>query len=454
MASPTLRIDDIIEANPMGRFQRRILLLCTLVIVFDGFDVLAIAFAAPAVSAQLGIAKSQLGYVFSAGLLGMTLGALVLGPVGDKIGRRWAVIASVAIFGLFTLLTGFADSLALLLLARFLTGLGLGGAMPNATALITEYVADRHRNLVVAVIFLGMPVGGILGGLIAGQMIPALGWPSIFFLGGLAPLALVPVLMRWLPESPRFLIEQARDNDPQLRAIAAGIEQRGQIPPDAGFSHEHHPVPAMPVKALFSAGYARDTLLLWLAYFCNLMVVYFLYSWIPTLWVDAGYALREASRIVVVINIGGAIAPFVIAWLIRRFGSHPVLTGCFLLGALTLIGIGLAVGSLVTVLPLSFLAGLFIIGGQTSLNGFASFVYPTQIRSTGVGWAIGVGRMGSVIGPLVVSLLVAIGFAARGNFVVFGCVTFVTGLALFLIRRHETAAAEAPGTDRSDRGND
>ena len=432
-----LRIDDIIEANPMGRFQRWILLLCTLVIVFDGFDVLAIAFAAPAVSVQLGIAKSQLGYLFSSGLLGMTLGALILGPVGDKIGRRRAVIASVAIFGLFTLLTGFADSLALLLLARFLTGLGLGGAMPNATALITEYVADRHRNLVVAVIFLGMPLGGILGGLIAGQLIPALGWPSIFFLGGLAPLALVPMLMWRLPESPRFLIEQARDNDAQLRAIAAGIEQRHPIPADATFTHEAHPVPAMPVKALFTADYARDTLLLWLAYFCNLMVVYFLFSWIPTLWVDAGYALSEASRIVVIINLGGAIAPFVIAWLIRRFGSHPVLTGCFLLGALTLIGIGLAVGSLATVLMLSFLAGLFIIGGQTSLNGFASFVYPTQIRSTGVGWAIGVGRMGSVIGPLVVSLLVALGFAARGNFVVFGCVTLVTGLAIFLIRRHE-----------------
>ncbi|MBQ0724561.1 MAG: MFS transporter, partial [Cycloclasticus sp.] len=259
MGNATLDMSGIIEKNPLGKFQKLVMFFCALVIVFDGFDVLAIAFAAPALSAALDIPRSELAYVFSAGLVGMMIGALVLGPVGDKYGRRYAVIFSVFVFALCTLITGFIESYNELVLLRFLTGLGLGGAMPNATALMTEYVSTRQRNVAVAVIFLGMPIGGITGGLLASEIIPVYGWESLFYIGGVMPLLLVPVLLKWLPESPRFLVEHDKDNDESLRLIARKIEIKETIADDAKFAHHTEEKKHFPVKALFMEGRAKDT---------------------------------------------------------------------------------------------------------------------------------------------------------------------------------------------------
>ncbi len=437
MQESKLVISDIIESNPMGGFQKLVMLFCALVIVFDGFDVLAIAFAAPALSAQLEIPKGQLGFVFSAGLTGMMIGALVLGPVGDRYGRRRAVILSVFVFGLFTLLTGYVKTYNELVLLRFLTGLGLGGAMPNATALMTEYVSNKSRNVAVAVIFLGMPIGGISGGLLASEMIPALGWPSLFFLGGIMPLLLVPILLVWLPESPRFLMTQAKDNDNLLRKIARKIEREKPIADDTVFVHQVEAEKHFPVKALFMDGYARDTMLLWTVFFFNLMVVYFLYSWIPTLLVNAGYELRAASRTVVILNVGGAIGPFIFAWMMRRWGSRHILGGVFFLGAVSMMILGQLSASLALVMILSFFAGLFIVGGQISLNALSSFMYPTIIRSTGVGWANGIGRAGSIVGPLLAGTLIELALGLNVYFIVFGGICLITATALLFIRNHE-----------------
>jgi AAHS family 4-hydroxybenzoate transporter-like MFS transporter len=450
MQEKKLLIHDIIEANPLGAFQKLVMLLCALVIVFDGFDVLAIAYAAPDLSTALGIAKSQLGPVFSAGLIGMMIGALVLGPLGDKYGRRQAVIISVLLFGLFSLLTGYASNYAELILLRFLTGLGLGGAMPNVTALMTEYVSARLRNIAVAVIFLGMPIGAITGGLLAAQIIPAYGWPAIFFVGGWLPLLLAPVLYFWLPESPRFLAMQDKDNQPALVRIAQKIARSQTIPPNAVFIPAAETQPAQPVeqtaaraliKALFQSGYARDTLLLWTTFFMNLMVVYFLYSWIPTLLVNSGYPLAQASTTVVLLNIGGAISPFAFAWMTRRWGSKPVIVGCFVLGAISLMLLGKLSTSLNLLMTMAFFAGFFIVGGQISLNALASYIYPTANRSTGMGWAFGIGRIGSIIGPVLGGGLIALALGMDVYFIVFGTICLITALAALLIRRHEKPVA-------------
>ncbi|MEH6543764.1 MAG: MFS transporter [Porticoccaceae bacterium] len=452
MNKPKFAISDIIESNRTGGFQNFIMLLCALVIVFDGFDVLAIAFAAPALSAELGIPKSQLGFVFSGGLVGMMIGALVLGPVGDKYGRRWAVILSVLVFGLFTLLTAYAKTYNELVLLRFLTGLGLGGAMPNATALMTEYVSDKARNVAVAVIFLGMPIGGIAGGLLAAEIIPAYGWPSIFFLGGCMPLLLVPVLFFCLPESPRFLVTQVKDNDNLLRKIARKIERKKSIPDDAVFIHHADPEKHFPVKALFMHGQARDTLLIWTVFFFNLMVVYFLYSWIPTLLVNSGYALAQASQTLVVLNVGGALSPFIFAWMIRRWGSRPVLSSCFLLGALSMMILGqVSSSSLTLVMTMAFFSGFFIVGGQISINAFSSYLYPTTIRSTGVGWANGIGRAGSIVGPILAGALITMALGLNVYFVVFGAICLLTATAMMFIKNHELPAeAELDGVPEAD----
>ncbi|HIL94242.1 MAG TPA: MFS transporter [Cycloclasticus sp.] len=437
MTSKALEMGDIIEKNPLGAFQKWVMFFCALVIVFDGFDVLAIAFAAPALSAALEIPKSELGYIFSAGLVGMMIGALVLGPVGDKYGRRYAVIGSVLVFGLCTLLTGFIDTYNELLILRFVTGLGLGGAMPNATALMTEYVSNRHRNVAIAVIFLGMPIGGITGGLLAGQIIPVFGWSSLFYVGGLMPLLLLPVLLIWLPESPRFLLEHDNDNDAVLRNIARKIDQENTITDDTVFAHHIDEAKHFPIKALFLEGRAKDTLLLWTVFFFNLMVIYFLYSWIPTLLVQAGYELSQATKTVVVLNIGGAVAPFMFSKLIKSMGSKVVLTSCFFFGALSMIAVGQLGSSLNLVMILAFFAGFFIVGGQISLNALSSYMYPTHIRSTGVGWANGIGRSGSIFGPLLAGALVTASFGLNVNFIVFGALCFITATASFFISNHE-----------------
>ncbi len=432
-----LDMTDIIEKNPLGGFQRLVMMFCALIIIFDGFDVLAIAFAAPNLSVALEIPKSELGYVFSSGLLGMMLGALILGPIGDKYGRRYAVIFSVLVFGLCTLLTGLVEDYNELLLLRFLTGLGLGGAMPNVMALMTEYVSTRHRNIAIAVIFLGMPIGGITGGLVASEIIPLYGWSSLFYVGGLMPLLLVPLLFIYLPESPRFLVEHDKDNDILLCKIAQKIDKVNNILEGSTFNH-HAEEKHFPVKALFMDGRKKDTLLIWAAFFFNLMVAYFLYSWVPTLLVEAGYKLSEATKTVVILNVGGAIAPFVLAKLIRYWGTKTVLTICCALGGVSMMAIGQFGSSINAVMTLSFFAGFFIVGGQVSLNALSSYMYPTHIRSTGVGWALGVGRMGSIVGPLLAGALVAAALGLSTNFIVFGGLCFATATALLFITNHES----------------
>ncbi|MGB1990256.1 MAG: MFS transporter [Cycloclasticus pugetii] len=436
MNQKPLDMSAIIEENPLGKFQQLVMLFCALIIIFDGFDVLAIAFAAPDLSKALEIANSDLGYVFAAGLFGMMLGALILGPVGDKYGRRNAVISSVCMFGLCTLLTGFIETYNELVLLRFLTGLGLGGALPNAMALMTEYVSTRYRNIAIAVIFLGMPIGGISGGIIASEIIPAYGWASLFYVGGVLPLLLVPVLILYLPESPRFLVEHDNDNDKLLCKIAQKIESRREVPSNSVFYH--HPVEKhFPVKALFMERRQADTLLIWVVFFFNLLVAYFLYSWIPTLLVEAGYQLSEATKTVIVLNIGGAISPFILAKFISYWGSKRVLVVCFVLAGFSMMAVGQFGSAINMVMILSFFAGFFVVGGQVSLNALSSYMYPTHIRSTGVGWALGIGRIGSIVGPLLAGALVAASFGLDVNFIVFGSFCFVTATALFFIKNHE-----------------
>ncbi|MEE8378892.1 MAG: MFS transporter, partial [Gammaproteobacteria bacterium] len=293
------------------------------------------------------------------------------------------------------------------------------------------------------IIFIGIPSGGIAGGLLASWLIPSYGWSSLFIVGGILPIILLPVLMIFLPESPRFLSGK-KDSQNKVRALAEKIESKLTITTDTSFTVEdsfekNH----FPVSELFQQGRTRDSLLLWLAFFSNLMVIYFLYSWIPTLLVDAGYGLTNATRTTVIMNIGGAIGPLILAWFVVRKGSRKVLTFCFLAGASSLIFIGQAASSLMLIMLGSFFAGAFIIGGQVSLNALASFIYPTHIRSTGVGWALGIGRIGSIMGPILAGQLILLNLGMANYFFVFGLVLFVTSLSTLLIRNQQQATGKA-----------
>jgi MFS transporter, AAHS family, 4-hydroxybenzoate transporter len=292
-----------LDARPIGALQWRVLALCTLVILLDGFDVQAIAFTAPAIARDWRLAPGSLGPVFAAGLVGMAAGALAIGPLGDRYGRRAALLGSVLAFGVFTLATAFARGVPELIALRVLTGLGLGGALPNATALMTEYAPARRRALAIAVIFLGIPLGGMLGGVVANALVPRWGWPAVFILGGAAPLVLLPVLALALPESVRFLLLAPE----RWRAAGRALAALGLPGTPAQYAPRDLPAPGAPVRRLFEGGRTADTLKVWGVFFFNLMAVYFLISWIPTLLVEAGHGLRRATQTSVLLNLGGAV---------------------------------------------------------------------------------------------------------------------------------------------------
>ena len=452
MSGVTGRTDvtEVVDQGGISGLQLWVICICIIVIVLDGFDVQAIAFAAPAIAGDFQIVTSAMGPILGAGLVGMALGALVLGPLGDIYGRKAAICTSVLLFGLMTLLTALASNEQQLIALRFLTGLGLGGALPNATALMSEYAPRRLRNLMISVIFVGFPLGGITGGMIAAEIIPRFGWQSLFIVGGVLPLVVGIVVLVAMPESIRFLVMKRPDKRDRLVAILNRIDRSRHYTAGDDF---HLPeqaarVEKFIVRHLFDKGYGRDTVLLWIVFFVNLMEIYFLISWIPSLLVDAAFTLVHATQAAVVLNLGGAVGPLVLAWLTARFGTRKMLCTFYLLGAASVAligqipvpdaaGAGAPAVDLGIVLISTFLAGFFVFGAQIGMNALAASIYPTYVRSTGIGWALGIGRLGSILGPLVGGMLLGMSLGMPAYFFIFGAVLIVAMIGVALIRRQQ-----------------
>jgi len=427
--------NGVVGPGRMAAPQWQVVVLCLLVVLFDGFDVQAIAFTAPVLSNEWGLGPNQLGPVFAIGLVGMSIGALLLGPLGDTLGRKSAILLSVATFALFSLLTATASSLEGVLIYRLLTGIGLGGALPNATALIAEYAPVRLRNLMISIIFLGIPFGGMAGGLVAATVIPLWGWQGVFVIGGLGPLLLLPVLFLLLPESIHYLVACGPRGEARLQKLQL---QMGPELADVLLQKQSaEPASGSPVRRLFSDGLVGDTLLLWGVFFLNLMAIYFLISWIPSLLVGAGYAVSQGAYTAVALNLGGAIGPLCLAWLIGRFGSRTMLVAYFLLGAIAIALVGQVADSFELLIVAVLFAGFFTFGAQIGLNALAAGLYPTVARSTGVGWALGVGRIGSILGPVLGGVLLALGWAMADYFGLFGGILIVAAVAILFVRRHQ-----------------
>ncbi len=443
--SRTINVSDIIDVSRFGAFQWSIAIWCALLVTLDGFDNSAINFVAPTIVTEWHIAAPAFGPVFGAGLFGLMLGALGSGPIADRSGRKIVILASTLIFAVFALATTLVRSIDQLYVLRFLTGIGVGGLMPNSIALTAEYAPKRIRATVVAIMFLGFPLGAGAGGFIGAALIPHFGWQAMFVLGGTLPLVLTPVVYFALPESIRFLVN--RESRPaEVTTLVNRLSPASALDGSETFVlPEGKPLPGFTAKHLLTQGRAINTALLWLAFFCNLLVIYSIASWLPLLLRDTGVTLATALRLGGMVPWAGIVSTVVLGPLVDRLGATGVVTVLYTLAAGFIFAIGLA-GANVSLLAATIVGcGMCVIGGQSFINVLSAVIYPTSVRSTGVGWALGVGRIGAVVGPVVGGLLLAAHITARNLFFTIAVPSLVAALAMVILglrlRRLEPLAA-------------
>ena len=422
-----------IDTQPVGAFQVKLLLTCATVLFLDGFDTTAIGYVAPALAKEWNLGKGALGPVFSAGLFGLMIGALLFGPLADRIGRKKIIIFSTLAFGIGTLITAFVNDVTTLLAIRFLTGLGLGGAMPNTVALTSEFSPHRRRATMVMVMFVGFSIGAALGGLLAAALIPQLGWRSVFIVGGAAPLVLVPILIWRLPESVRYLALSG-GADARVAELLALIGRNAVPGVGTRFVVNEPELKGIPVQHLFRGGRTLSTLLLWIVFFMSLLDIYFLSNWLPTVLNDLGASISTAAVIGSMFQVGGVVGTFALGSVIDRFSFRALalvyFIAVFAVGAIGQLGHS---AGLVTIAI--FAAGFCIVGGQIAANALAAGFYPTSVRATGVGWALGIGRVGSIVGPLVGGVLLSLKWTAGEVFVVAAAAALCGALAAFSLSR-------------------
>ncbi|HZC57479.1 MAG TPA: MFS transporter [Xanthobacteraceae bacterium] len=430
MAATKVDVIDLIDRHRVTSFQIGVLVLCMLVAALDGFDTQAIGYTAPLITAQVHLPMPQFGQVGSAGLVGAAIGALSFGPLADLFGRKWFMIIAMIVFAIFSYLTAQSGSLNELLAYRFCAGLGLGGVTPAFLALGAELAPKRLRDVFVTVLFASFPFGGLIGSLTAFWVIPNLGWQYVFYIGAVAPLVIAAVLMIWLPESIRFLLARNIGQD-QVRRTLERI-MPGAVPADAELIAPPDPArEGVPVTHLFTEGRAVPTVLLWVPFFMVFMVLVTVTFWTPAVLNSVGFSLSSAALIIGLNNLGSAIASALSGWLVHRSGAFRVLIPGFILGGLCLAWFGQATTSVVMLSAASFLAGFFVGGTGTGLLAVAAGMYPTSIRSTGIGWAMGMGRVGQVFGPILTGLLVGLGYKVGGIFYAAAVPCFIG--ALFLV---------------------
>lgn len=428
-------VRDRIDEGPVVPLMWLVVLLGFLLNLADGIDVVAMSVTAPSVAVSWGLERAALGPLFSAALFGMAVGAAGLAPLSDQLGRRALLVAAMFLVGLSMLAVSWIEhtaSVTIFASLRFVSGLGIGVIFGSAPALAAEFMPSRYRSLAVSLVVMGYPVGAVLAGPIANSVIPDHGWTAVFTAGGALTLLIGLITWALLPESPEFLAGRP-GNRPERGAMVNGMLTRLGREPLVGLSIDVTRPNAPPVAQILIPERRARTLVLWAIYFMGFLTMYFMLSWIPTLFVDSGYTRAQGIEALTGFNLGAIPGILMLAFLTTRLPLAPLLSLFFLSAGAVLAYVGIietsALGSLMT---LMFLAGMFLHGGFTCLYALAAQVYPSDVRAAGVGWAAGLGRTGAIVSPLIAAAMISSGWGMYSLFLGFALPLIAGGLLLWV----------------------
>ena len=431
-------VHNLSDHAKFNGFHGIVLFWCALIIIFDGYDLAVAGIALPSIMKEMGVTPATAGYMVSSALFGMMFGAIFLGTVADKIGRRWAIVICIVLFSVFTAIAGLTHDPVMFSATRFLAGLGIGGVMPNVVAQMTEYSPRKIRSTLVTLMFSGYAVGGMLAAVLGKGLIETYGWSYVFFAAA-APVILIPFVLGSLPDSMPFLIKKGRIDE--LKRIVQRLEPSYIPSADDSFAlPDPHTAHGAPIGKLFLDGRGFSTVMLWVAFFMCLFMVYALSSWLTKLMASAGYSLGSALTFVLVLNFGAMIGAIGGGWLADRFHIKYVLMSFYALAAvsITLLGVKMPTELLFIVVGL---AGASTIGTQILTYAYVGQYYPMAIRSTGVGLASGVGRSGAILAPIVIGTLVSMSLPLQQNFLAIAVPAVISVIAIGLVNHKRSASA-------------
>ena len=433
--SGKVNLAEVVDRSQLGPVQWSVFVLCLLCLIMDGFDVQALGYTAPAIIREWGIAGSALGPVFAAGNFGVLIGSIFFSMMADRVGRRPVLIGATFFFSIITILTARVNSVEELLIYRFIAGIGLGSIIPQATSLVGEFSPKRLRVTLIMAITVGFTAGAAFGGFVAAALIPTYGWRSVFYFGGIVPFFIALAMLVMLPESLQFMALRG------AKYKAALVKWLRRIDPAAGVTDRTEFVLAeeqrkggVPIAHLFREGRGVATLLLWVVNFMNLLNLYSLASWLPTVVTGAGYPQQTAVLVGTVLQVGGTIGTFGLAWLISRKGFIPMLAASFAVACISIALIGQPGLSLAMLFVVVFVAGWCVVGSQPGLNALAASYYPTYVRSTGVGAGLGVGRAGAIVGPLIGGYFIGQAWSTRDMFMAAAIPALISTIVMIALR--------------------
>lgn len=435
MTATTMNVNAVVDQAKFKPFHLKIVLWCVFVVIFDGYDLAINGVALPLLMQEWNMTAVQAGMLASTALAGMMFGAMLFGMLADKIGRKNVILICVTLFSGFTFWGGFASNPTEFGILRFIAGLGIGGVLPNLVALTSEYAPQKMRSTLVTTMFSGYAVGGIMAALLGAWLTPSFGWEVMFYIAGL-PLLILPLLWFFLPESLTFLVKKQQHE--KARHIVQQISPQENISPQTQFVLNEVQTADASIAALFKNNRGMSTLLFWCCFFMCLLMVYALGSWLPKLMMAAGYSLGNSLMFLMAMNIGAVIGTISGGILADRFHLKPVLMFLGIMGALVMSLMGFQSNQFLLYI-LVFLAGAASIGSQMLLYSYVAQYYPLAVRSTGIGWSSAIGRMGAIVGPILIGGLLGMNLPAHFNFMAVGLPVLITAIAVALIMSEDEA---------------